>query len=162
MPRIAPLLAGLVLPLATAGCGVPAWQPVSAFVAADAASVMVFGRSMGDIVYSTLSGRDCSIVRLDQKQSYCVPQQGPLPPQPFCTHSLGTVDCWVNPWALNDDPRPIADELTPTPLQDAYRTAPWPKSLNAPTSLPPPPVAVPPPPGEPVILVVPPPVPADR
>jgi hypothetical protein len=136
MRRIAPLFAGILLALATAGCGVPAWVPISAVAAADVASVMVFGRSMGDIVYSAVSGRDCSVVRLDTNQTYCVPQLGPLPPQQFCTHSLGNVDCWVNPWALNDNPRPLADEPTPTPLQDAYRTARWPKSLTAPTSLP--------------------------
>jgi hypothetical protein len=141
MPRLALLLAGLVLPLATAGCGVPAWEPISAVAAADVASVMVFGRSMGDIVYSAVSGRDCSVVRLDTKQTYCVPELGPPPPGEFCTQSLGNVDCWVNPWALNDNPRPLGDEPAPTPLQDAYRTARWPKSLNAPTSLPvPPPV----------------------
>jgi len=48
-----------------AGCA--KWvDPTGALIAADVASVVVFGRGIADIGVSAISGRDCSIVRLDQ------------------------------------------------------------------------------------------------
>ena len=51
----------------------------------------------------------------------------PPSPPPFCTHSLGTVDCWSNPAALNGPPaRGVADgPQTLTPDQEANRKAWW-------------------------------------
>lgn len=111
-----------------AGCDAPAGQVVLPIAAADAASVPVLGRGIGDAVYSAASGKDCSIVRLDRGQSYCKPKEPPPPQQAFCTHSLGVVDCWSNPEALNDGPpRGVADGPTVlTPEQEANRTARWP------------------------------------
>ncbi|WP_431268957.1 hypothetical protein [Dankookia sp. P2] len=65
--------------------------------AANLGSVMVIGRSLPDAAVSAISGRDCSIVRLDQGQAYCrLPEPPPLPP-PYCTRSIGRVDCWRAP-----------------------------------------------------------------
>lgn len=120
------VLWGMLLGLA--GCGVPAGQVAVPIAVADAATVPVLGRSIGDTVYSAASGRDCSVVRLDKGQSYCKPQEPPPSPQTFCTRSLGVVDCWKNPQDLNGGPpRSVADGPSKlTPAQEADRTARWP------------------------------------
>jgi hypothetical protein len=116
------LLLLLVLP----GCD--GWrEPTGAFAAANAASIPVFGRSIPDLVYSAVSGRDCSVVRLDQGKTYCRPIEPPPSDPPFCTRSLGTVDCWANPEVLPPGTRGVADgprQLTPE--QEADRTRRWP------------------------------------
>lgn len=113
--------------LLLAGCSHRSPGPL---VAAEAASVVVFGRGMGDIAVSAVTGRDCSIVRLDRGQTYCAPEDAPRPAQ-FCSRSLGTVDCWANPDAFAVRPRGVADSPAPTAAQQAYRAAPWPKALTA-------------------------------
>ena len=105
-------------------------EPTGALAAAEIASVVVFGRGIADIGVSAISGRDCSIVRLDRGLTYCAPIQTPAP-VPFCTRSLGVVDCWINPQALPTPQTPVADGPAPTPAQEQYRHARWPKSLNA-------------------------------
>jgi hypothetical protein len=115
----------LALLLPTACHVVPA-EPVAVLAGIDAASIAIFGRDVGDLAISTVTGRDCSIVRLDRRQSYCRPTEPPPGPQPFCTRSLARVDCWRNPEALHA-PHPVAEgpsELTPA--QEANRTRSWP------------------------------------
>lgn len=121
--RIVVLLMGLT------GCA--GWtEPTGALLAADAASVVVFGRGIVDIGVSAISGRDCSIVRLDRGQTYCAPRDSALTRGPVCTRSLGVVDCWSNPEALPPGTREVADGPAPTPAQERYRQAPWPKTLT--------------------------------
>jgi hypothetical protein len=117
-----------LLPL-LAGCATPWTEPAGALAAADAASVPVLGRGIGDAVYSGLTGRDCSVVRLDQGKTYCKPIEPPPEKPPFCTRSLGTVDCWQNPQDLNGPPpKSVADGPSQlTPEQEHDRTARWPK-----------------------------------
>ena len=113
-----------------AGCAHPL-EPTGALLAANAASVVVFGRGVVDIPVSAITGRDCSIVRLDRGKTYCAPRdEGPPPPE-FCTRSLGVVDCWLDPANLPPDSNSVADRPPPTPAQLAYRQARWPKSLTA-------------------------------
>ena len=120
----------LALLFAIPGCA--HWvEPTGALVAAEIASVVVFGRGIVDIGASAISGRDCSIVRLDRGLTYCAPVEPPPAPGPFCTRSLGVVDCWINPEALPTPQRPLADGPAPTPAQEQYRHARWPKSLTA-------------------------------
>ena len=111
----------LVLPLALAACD-PAGVATGA--AAAAGSVAVIGRTPVDAVISAVSGRDCSAVRLDRGQSYCRPEEAaPLPP-PFCTRSLGRVDCWGEPVPGR---RGVADGPSGlTAAQEAHRTRRWP------------------------------------
>lgn len=58
----------------------------------------------------------------------CAPWTKPVEPPPappaFCTRSLGVVDCWANPEALNSPPpRGVADgPRTLTPAQEINRT----------------------------------------
>lgn len=119
------LLAACALPLA--GCNVPWLEPGGALLAANAAAIPVVHRDLFDVVYSVFTGRDCSIVRLDKSQSYCRPIEPPPVPPPFCTRSLGTVDCWSDPTRLPDRPPEVADGPRQlTPAQEEDRTARWP------------------------------------
>ena len=113
-------VAGLLL--APSGC-----DAVGPLAAASVGSVAVFGRGPMDIITSVVTGHDCSIVRLANGDSYCKPTEPPPPPQPYCTRSLGIVDCWATADPFGYYQRSTADgptELTAT--QDANRTARWP------------------------------------
>lgn len=112
--------------------GCTGWlAPTGALAAADLATVTVFGRGILDVGVSAASGRDCSIVRLDRGQTYCAPREGPDKLGPYCTRSIGTVDCWADPGLLPARQREVADGPGPTPEQLQYRAARWPKSLMA-------------------------------
>lgn len=116
------LLAGL------AGCA--GWEaPAGALAGADLASVTVFGRGLLDIGVSAVSGRDCSIVRLDRGQTYCAARFPAERAQPFCTRTLGSVTCWDDPALLPAPQTEVADTPRPTADQLRYRAARWPKSL---------------------------------
>ena len=111
--RAAPVLLALLLP----GC-----EALLPIVAVNGVSVMVTGRAVPDLVVSGLTGRDCSIAYLDGGERYCRPEAVPVA-QPYCTRSLGRVDCWDGPVPGMPPPRPVA-EAAPAPAQD-----PWPARL---------------------------------
>lgn len=94
------------------------------------AGAPVFGRGLVDVGVSGLAGRDCSIMRLDRGQTYCAPRDPSQRQQPYCTRSLGTVDCWADPGLVAALGREVGDTPPPTPEQLRYRAAPWPKSLT--------------------------------
>lgn len=111
---------------AVAGCA-PFNEVAGTFAGVETVVMLpVFGRTSTDLLYSLISGRDCSIVRLEQGKHYCVPREGPPAPPLFCTRSLGVVDCWANPALLPDHPTPVADAPALTPAQNADRVARWP------------------------------------
>jgi hypothetical protein len=113
------------LPLA--GCGVSAQLASTIAVAGVVGTVAVFGRSPPDLVVSLISGKDCSVVRLDEGKSYCKPIEPPPKAPEFCTRSLGTVNCWADPAHLPDRPTQVADgPISLSPAQEADRTARWP------------------------------------
>ena len=117
----------LLLCLLPTACGVPWTEPVAAVAGADLVSVMVFKRDMFDLVWSGLTGRDCSVVRLDRGETYCRATEPPLPLPPYCTHTLGEVNCWTSPAVLPNPPPGVADGPTQlTPEQEANRTRTWP------------------------------------
>ncbi|MEJ0019154.1 MAG: hypothetical protein WDN25_21905 [Acetobacteraceae bacterium] len=117
----------LMVLLLLAGCGGSPEQVMIGVAALGIGSIAVIQRSPFDALYSTLSGRDCSIVRLDQGKSYCRPIEPPPETQPFCTRSLGVVDCWRDPASLPDHPREAGDgPRTLTPAQEADRIRTWP------------------------------------
>ena len=118
-------LAMLGLPLLTSGC----WGEASAITGVISGStVPVFQRSPFDMIVSAASGRDCSIVYLDQRKPYCLAKEDPPEPPRFCTRSLGVPDCWDDPAKLPaNHPPEIADgPRTLTPQQDENRTRRWP------------------------------------
>jgi hypothetical protein len=80
-----------------------------------------------DAVYSAITGKDCSIVRMEQGKSYCRPVEPPPDAPPYCTRSLGVVDCWRDPASLPNRPPEVADgPHVLTPAQEANRTRRWP------------------------------------
>lgn len=97
--RVAPRPGRPVLPLLAlallGGCD-PAG--LGAGAAVTAGSVAVAGRTPVDALVSLATGRDCSVVRLDRRLPYCAPPMQPAGiVEPFCTRSLGRVDCWTRP-----------------------------------------------------------------
>jgi hypothetical protein len=122
-------VAGLVVS-ALAGCGLPDGLTAVAGVGVAAGvgviSVATIGRSPVDAVYSLASGRDCSVVRLDEGKSYCRPVDPPPETQAFCTRSLGVANCWADPAGLEGHPRSVADAPAMTAEQEAYRVRRWP------------------------------------
>jgi len=113
---------GTVIALLLLGGCQAAVGPAVAVGAVEASSVAVFGRGTVDLAYSALSGRDCSIVRLDEGKSWCKPKET-LPPTPrFCTRTLGTPECFADPAQLPDHPAQLADgPSTLTPEQEKNR-----------------------------------------
>lgn len=113
-----PCFPAVILPLLLCGC-----LETAALVGAGA--IPVIGRSLPDAVVSTLSGRDCSVVRLDAGRSYCAAAEA-VPAPVVCTRSLGVVDCWKNPKDLGAAYTEVADGPRGlTPAQEADRTRAW-------------------------------------
>jgi hypothetical protein len=116
----------LLCALFLAGC--ESAVPVAAGLAiGNIASVTTIGRTLPDAAVSLVTGRDCSLVRLDRGRSYCRAEELPPVPQPYCTRSIGRVDCWRSP-PLAIPPRPgVADgRAVLTTAQEAHRTRRWP------------------------------------
>jgi hypothetical protein len=114
------------LPLA--GCGMTDTLSAIVGVGANVATVAAIQRTPADAVYSWWTGRDCSMVRLDEGKTYCRPVEPPPDPPVFCTRSLGSVDCWRDPASMPGHPRGVADgpsSLTAEQEKDRVRTWPW-------------------------------------
>jgi hypothetical protein len=110
------------LPLA--GCGVSENLAATMAVGANVGSVATIQRTPMDAVYSWWTGRDCSVVRLDQGLGYCRPVDPKPETPPFCTRSLGAVNCWAEP---DGHLRGVADGPAGlTPAQEADRVRTWP------------------------------------
>ena len=113
--------------LGLAGCGITDNLMAFIGVTANVASVTAIQRTPGDAVYSLVTGRDCSIVRLDEGKTYCRPIEPKPQPPPFCTRSIGAIDCWQNPATVPGQPRGVADGPTGlTAAQEANRVRTWP------------------------------------
>src|SRR5690242_13694503 len=108
-------------------CGGTPEQILTGVAALNIGSIVVIQRSPADALVSVVSGKDCSVVRLDQGKSYCRETEPPPETPPFCTRSLGVADCWRDPASLPDHPSQLGDgphQLTPE--QDANRRQGWP------------------------------------
>ena len=118
------LLLPLLLPvLVLSGCDA-AYEGVAAVTVG---SIATIHRTPVDAVVSLVTGKDCSVVRLDQNKTYCRPTDPPPDVPPYCTRSLGVVDCWKDPSAMSDLPPEVADgPRALTPEQDSDRTRRWP------------------------------------
>jgi hypothetical protein len=142
MPRILSLcwlvLAPLSLPVLLSGCGPIEPHDLVAGVitephlamgaaAVTVGSVAAIGRTPVDAAYSLITGKDCSVVRWDQGKTYCRPTEPPPDAPPYCTRSLGVVDCWKDPAAVPDLGSDVDDgPRTLTPAQEQNRTQRWP------------------------------------
>ncbi|WP_428492498.1 hypothetical protein [Rhodopila sp.] len=113
--------------LSLAGCGLSTNLAATVAVASSVGSIATIHRSPADAVYSFITGKDCSIVRLDENKSYCRPVEPPPEPPEFCTRTLGSVNCWRDPATLPDHPRGVAEGPSVlTPEQEANRVRTWP------------------------------------
>jgi hypothetical protein len=114
-----------VICLLLATCGDPT-QATGVGALVGIGSIAAIGRTPVDAVWSLASGRDCSVVRLEKGQSYCREPLPPPEPPPFCTRSLGRVDCWKDPASLPGHPVGVADGPDRlTPAQERERTKGW-------------------------------------
>jgi hypothetical protein len=114
-----------LLPLA--GCGWSDTLVAVVGVGTNVISVTTIQRSPADAVYSLVTGRDCSIVRLDQGKTYCRPVEPEPEPPVYCTRGLGSVNCWSDPATVPGHPRGVADGpagLTAEQEENRLRT--WP------------------------------------
>lgn len=116
-------LAALLPLLLLAAC-----EPIvaTAVLAGNVATIPLFGRSAPDMIYSGVTGKDCSIVRVEAGNTYCREAEAKPAAPMFCTRSLGTVDCWAG---TEGQPgrRGVADgPMKLTPAQEAHRTRGWP------------------------------------
>ncbi|WP_237217792.1 hypothetical protein [Falsiroseomonas oryziterrae] len=91
MPRLPALIPAVLL---LAGCNV---EPLVTGGIVAGASLVVTGKTPLDHVAGLVTGQDCSAVRYERRGPWCVPHPGPPEPPPFCTRSLGSVDCWTDP-----------------------------------------------------------------
>jgi hypothetical protein len=91
------LLRAALLPalLALPGCGLESSIGPSAVVMGT--SLILIGKTPVDVVASLVTGENCSAVHVERRQPWCQAPPGPPPPPPFCTPSLGRVDCWTAP-----------------------------------------------------------------
>jgi hypothetical protein len=109
------------------GCAVTETTGAIVGVGAFAISVATIQRSPVDALYSLATGRDCSIVRLDQGLTYCRPVEPKPEPPEFCTRSLAGVNCWADPDTVPGHPRGVADGPSGlTAAQEADRVRRWP------------------------------------
>jgi hypothetical protein len=110
-----PALAVLLLALLP-GCTGPVLFGVGA---GNIASLALIQRTVPDAIVTVLSGQDCTIVNRDLGMPYCIPRpEAPAAP-PFCTRSLGAVDCWQAPPAADPPRRGVADgRMALTPGQE--------------------------------------------
>ena len=115
----------LLMLLLLAGC-----TGAEVFVGVEAASVAVLGRDVVDIGVSAVTGRDCSVVRLDRRQPYCAARETLPGPPPFCTRTLANVQCWTDPEHFASAPHSVVDTPALTAEQVGQIQARWPKSLN--------------------------------
>jgi hypothetical protein len=117
-------LLALLLPLNA--CGIGPGVLYGSMAGANAVSTAVIGRDIADATISLASGKDCSIARLDQGQTYCKPAREPVADPPYCTRSIGAVDCWREPPPTYPAREGLADQVTLTAAQQQYQARRWP------------------------------------
>ncbi len=122
-PALALVAAMLPAPLLLAGCDGPS-QALA--LGAGGASIAIFHRTPIDMVYSSVTGKNCSVVHWDEGKPYCNRPEPEPPLQPYCTRSLGIVDCWSDPYAMRDLPPDVADgPRSLNPAQEHDRLSGW-------------------------------------
>jgi hypothetical protein len=95
MRRLARPVPLLLAALALGGCTLDAAIGPAAVVMGT--SLILIGKTPADVVASVVTGENCSAVHLERRQPWCLAAPGPPEPAPFCTRSLGRVDCWTVP-----------------------------------------------------------------
>lgn len=75
---------------------VTACDPVS-FAGVEAVSLMGSDKTLVDHAVSYGSGKDCSTLRRERGQTYCVEDQAVVRPNIYCYRDLGGVTCYDRP-----------------------------------------------------------------
>lgn len=96
-----------VIPLA--GCGLSAGTGAGIGIGANVLAITTIHRTIPDAVVSLVTGKDCSMVRLDEGKSYCRQPRPLPPPPPYCTRTIGRVTCWSDPAMLPDHAPQVAE-----------------------------------------------------
>ncbi|MCU0889747.1 MAG: hypothetical protein MUF65_11550 [Rubritepida sp.] len=110
------LAPGLILLVLLPGCSGPVLFGVGA---GNIASLALVQRTVPDVIATVVSGQDCTIVNRDLGLPYCIPRPEAAPPPPYCTRSIGLVDCWQAPPSTEPPRRGVADAPPLTPAQEA-------------------------------------------
>ncbi|MCS6854166.1 MAG: hypothetical protein NZ523_05365 [Elioraea sp.] len=113
------LLALLALPLVACGTTIQGTPASLVAAGAVAGSFVVLQRGPVDAMYSLITGEDCSVLHLERRGEYCRSVER-IGAAPFCTRSLGQVDCWT-------EPRPFGPQqaVADTPARPATEPARW-------------------------------------
>ncbi|MFN3076977.1 MAG: hypothetical protein ABT940_08895 [Alphaproteobacteria bacterium] len=122
MPRRLVPLPVVALCLIVGGCGFfqevkAIYTPPTIPLALELFSVINTQKTLGDHVMSLITGKDCSLLRAERDEDYCVPKRDwrPSPPQPvYCYRSLGHVSCYAQPLTVGND-TPVLGSTTPPP-----------------------------------------------
>ncbi len=85
-------IAGLVVLAAVSGCA-----NIPVFAEAEGVSTVLTKKTVTDHIVSLASGKNCSTVRVDRGQSYCVEDEINPPPKVYCYRTLGSVSCYNEP-----------------------------------------------------------------
>lgn len=105
----------LVLPALLGGCGIGAGVGAGIAIGTNIISLGTIQKTIPDALVSLVTGRDCSMVRIDRGERYCKPPALPPPPPEYCTRTLGDVMCWSDPHVIPDQ----APALVELPFPDA-------------------------------------------
>ncbi len=89
MMRRVLFIAGLVMLAAISGCSV-----IPTFAAAEGVSTVLTKKTVTDHIVSLARGKDCSTIRVDRGQSYCVEDEINPPVNVYCYRTLGSVSCY--------------------------------------------------------------------
>lgn len=65
-----------------------------AIIGAEAVPTMATGKPLSDHVISMVSGKDCSYIRTQTGQNYCVEDDIPPHQNIFCYRTIGDVTCY--------------------------------------------------------------------
>lgn len=86
-----------------------------------------------DHVVSSLTGRNCSMVSLEQTGYYCPPEIEVVRPDTYCYRTLAGVDCHAIPDPYQNGNVPLASPpVTRRLAESEFLTAPGPKAKNLP------------------------------
>lgn len=85
--------AALLLVLTLGGC----WEGWAIAGGINAGSLMLTGGTVPDVVVSLVTGKTCSVVRLEQGRTYCREDEPNPKPNVYCYATLATPDCYSEP-----------------------------------------------------------------
>lgn len=92
----------LVVPALLGGCGIGPGVGAGIAIGTNIISLGTIQKTIPDALVSLITGRDCSMVRIDRGEGYCKPPPPPPLPPEYCTRTLADVMCWSDPHVIPD------------------------------------------------------------